>query len=109
LLPYELLHATNKKDSIHTRIIWSCSWSNDSKYFVSGSREGKVVVWKVEGGVQPIGEQLTLKQAATALDFLQLPNESYIIAVGCENGTIFLYQWSPNDTNWIELISLNQK
>lgn len=76
---------------------------------MSGSREGRVVVWKVEGGVQPFGEQLTLKLAATALDFIQLPNKSYVIAVGCEDGTIILYRWSPEATYWIELASLNQK
>lgn len=42
--PQFSLHAyTGKDTAIHSRIIWSCDWSPDSKYFVTSSRDKKVV------------------------------------------------------------------
>eukprot|EP00064_Thunnus_orientalis_P007824 superscaffoldBa00000890_g7846 len=65
--PQFSLHAhTGKDTAIHSRIIWSCDWSSDSKYFVTSSRDKKVIVWG-----------------------------PYLIAVGLECGKIMLYRWSP--------------
>lgn len=33
---------TGKDTAIHTRIIWSCDWTPDSRYFVTSSRDKKV-------------------------------------------------------------------
>lgn len=33
------------KNSFHTRIIWSCDWSHDDKYFVTTSRDKRVCIW----------------------------------------------------------------
>lgn len=41
--PQFSLHAHTAKDTaVHSRIIWSCDWSPDSKYFVTSSRDKKV-------------------------------------------------------------------
>ena len=33
----------DKKSKTHTRIIWTCSWSHDDRYFATGSRDKKVI------------------------------------------------------------------
>lgn len=39
---FSLYANTSKDTAVHTRIIWSCDWSSDSKYFVTSSRDKKV-------------------------------------------------------------------
>ncbi|CAB3366427.1 Hypothetical predicted protein [Cloeon dipterum] len=106
--PFQLVFSTNKKNSVHTRVIWSCSWSPDSKFFVTGSREGKVVVWEVGAEFQVLGAHLNLDQAVTAVDFWH-HRTGYIIAVGCENGIVHLYNWKSVDENWTLLYSFDQR
>ncbi|XP_057278991.1 elongator complex protein 2 isoform X3 [Pezoporus wallicus] len=36
---------TDKNTAVHSRIIWSCDWTPDSKYFITGSRDKKVIIW----------------------------------------------------------------
>ncbi|KAK5645145.1 hypothetical protein RI129_006445 [Pyrocoelia pectoralis] len=106
---FSLKATTDKKTGIHTRIIWCCSWSHDSTYFATGSRDGKVVIWsrnpdKPPEGVlnqyEAIGNILEFKnESVTALAFapVRLNHEGYLLAVGFENGTIKLYEWSSKD------------
>lgn len=39
---FSLCAHTAKDTATHSRIIWSCDWSPDSKYFVTSSRDKKV-------------------------------------------------------------------
>ena len=39
---FERLCTSDKKSSVHSRVIWSCSWSHDDLYFVTVSRDKKV-------------------------------------------------------------------
>ncbi|XP_059476492.1 elongator complex protein 2 [Neocloeon triangulifer] len=105
--PFNLEFSTDKKNSVHTRVIWSCSWSIDSNFFVTGSREGRVVVWEPANEFKPIGDQLNLDQAVTSVDFWS-NSFGYIVAVGCENGTITIFEWKPFGDNWTCLCSLSQ-
>ena len=41
-LGFILEQHADKKVAVHSRIIWTCSWSPDDKYFVTGSRDKKV-------------------------------------------------------------------
>lgn len=100
---FELVATTDKKTAIHTRIIWTCSWSHDSLYFATGSREGKVVVWckndekdpkKLIGQYEAASVHLDLKESVTAACFAPiLVKGKYLIAIGLESGVIHLYLW----------------
>lgn len=106
---FELAATTNKSTGIHSRIIWCCSWSHDSVYFATGSREGKIVVWNENpakeandpiGKYEPASDYVELKgDSITALcfapDFIQ---DKYLLAAGLESGLIYLYKWSKDWT-----------
>ncbi|XP_029022955.1 elongator complex protein 2 [Betta splendens] len=107
--PRFALHThTNTDTAVHTRIIWSCDWSPDSKYFVTSSRDKKVIVWGPCGGgestspepppeIKPCSSILDVGDAATAVAFCPVlcSGDSYLLAVGLECGRILLYRWSP--------------
>uniref|UniRef100_L7M717 Elongator complex protein 2 n=1 Tax=Rhipicephalus pulchellus TaxID=72859 RepID=L7M717_RHIPC len=94
----------DKKAAIHQRIIWSCAWSHDGLYFVTASRDKKVVVWGRRAGSSPetsLGPfeskaQLSVEDSATAVSFAPsfAGGDRYLIAVGLEKGSIHLYHWS---------------
>lgn len=100
---FELVATTDKNNGIHSRIIWCCSWSHDGKFFLTGSRDGKVVFWhKVQNdsnsslGFYASIEVLELKnQSITALAFAQnfwnAVKAEYLVAVGLDTGNINLY------------------
>ncbi|XP_034242074.1 probable elongator complex protein 2 [Thrips palmi] len=117
---YQLLASTNKSTCIHTRIIWSSAWTPDSKYFSTGSREGKIVVWGGNdvledksnlGYWSSAGTPLILKDSVTSLAFApQLnPGKGYLLAAGLEAGNILLYTWKRDQSDpWTPILSLNQ-
>uniref|UniRef100_A0ACB8EC74 Elongator subunit elp2 n=1 Tax=Sphaerodactylus townsendi TaxID=933632 RepID=A0ACB8EC74_9SAUR len=42
---FSLSACADRNTAVHSRIIWSCDWTPDSKYFLTGSRDKKVVIW----------------------------------------------------------------
>ncbi|XP_060681447.1 elongator complex protein 2 [Hemiscyllium ocellatum] len=109
---FSLFAHTDKKTSIHSRIIWTCDWTFDSKYFVTGSRDKKVIVWgnvalarRTEGSsqsiIRPCSSVLDVGDAATAVSFSPVTSldESYILAVGLDCGNILLYKWKPHENS----------
>lgn len=104
---YELAGTTNKSNGIHKRIIWCCAFSHDSKYFATGSRDGKLVIWHKNNEIEA---KSTLGQYESLFDSLDLCGESvtavtfapalingnYLIAIGLESGSIHLYTWLKN-------------
>ena len=42
---YDKVAFTDKKSAVHSRIIWGCDWSSDSKFFATCSRDKKVAIW----------------------------------------------------------------
>jgi len=85
--------AQSDKKLCHARIIWSCSWSNDSLYFGTASRDKKIMMWqlKTEDTVFVSRKCVEdLKESVTAIAFLdkKLQSANYVFAVGLESGKI---------------------
>ncbi|XP_072532176.1 elongator complex protein 2 isoform X2 [Salminus brasiliensis] len=105
---FSLYTHSTKDSAVHTRIIWSCDWSPDNKYFVTSSRDKKVIMWGHRDSSECVGENnsadvspcssvLDVGDSATAVavcPFL-LSDQSYLLAVGLESGQIVLYKWRP--------------
>lgn len=117
LCNFELCATTDKNNGIHCRIIWTCDWSHDSKYFCTGSRDGKVVIWnrtETDSGTSlgPYGAVSTLElsknDSVTALAFARnqfKESNSYLIAIGLDHGVIHLYSFSDN---WTHLFTIEK-
>lgn len=114
---FDLEATTDKKTGVHQRIIWCCSWTHDSKYFATGSRDGKVVIWiKNQEKETQNGDYIGLfepcildlkGQSVTALCFAPtLVSDSYLLAIGLESGSIIFYLW---DMRWSELTGLHNR
>ncbi|XP_069675648.1 elongator complex protein 2 [Periplaneta americana] len=121
---YTLVASTDKKTGVHTRIIWTCCWTHDSKHFLTGSRDGKVVVWghsrspsetgSALGQYGVISKPLELSnQSVTALAVapMKVSSDEYLIAIGLESGYIHLYKWSSaageTEENWKKCVELD--
>lgn len=89
------------KVKAHKRIIWSCSWAPDSRFFATASRDQTFVLWgkASSGGAewQPVGKPTALDSAVTAIAFAPGPlalENAYVVAVGLESGAIQLFRVS---------------
>lgn len=112
---FERVFMTDKKTSIHSRIIWCCAWTHDSKYFATGSREGKVVFWSNHKR-QSVGN--ILDQYGASCPYLEFKNESvtaldfapiiiqdfYLLAVGFESGLIKLFKWNKTECSLCKIL-----
>uniref|UniRef100_A0A2K6RU22 Elongator complex protein 2 n=1 Tax=Rhinopithecus roxellana TaxID=61622 RepID=A0A2K6RU22_RHIRO len=120
---FSLFAFTNKITSVHSRIIWSCDWSPDSKYFFTGSRDKKVVVWGecdstddcIEHNIGPCSSVLDVGGAVTAVSVCPAlhPSQRYVVAVGLECGKICLYTWKkidqvPEINDWTHCVETSQ-
>ncbi|TRY73158.1 hypothetical protein TCAL_02201 [Tigriopus californicus] len=98
----------SKDKAVHQRLIWSCSWSEDSKFFATCSRDKKLAMWKLEEDKEvrvSLGcrEVQSLQDSITAVAFA--PNleggQKYVVACGLENGSIMLISFDPKaDKEW---------
>nr|XP_056718913.1 elongator complex protein 2 [Euleptes europaea] len=115
---FSLFLCTDQNQVVHSRIIWSCDWTPDSKYFVTGSRDKKVVMWgeccsaeenkredpaavKLCFSVLEVGDSVTAVSVSPVL----ASDGSYLVAVGTEGGKILLYKWKLHNewllcSNW---------
>uniref|UniRef100_A0A8B9U4D2 Elongator complex protein 2 n=1 Tax=Anas zonorhyncha TaxID=75864 RepID=A0A8B9U4D2_9AVES len=116
---------TDKNTAVHSRIIWSCDWTPDSKYFVTGSRDKKVIIWgqcdlsmPAEGNIpdliKPCSTVLDAMDSVTAVSISHVltPDGRYIVAVGLENGKIILYTWKqsgqePALADWTKCVEMD--
>lgn len=106
-----LVASSDKQNGVHKRIIWGVDWSPDSMYFLTISRDGLCVVW---GQSKEASEQQSSLGDYRALSTLELKEESltaisiapvllgtqYLVSIGTEAGTIYLYTWSADSNTW---------
>ncbi|KAG5332315.1 ELP2 protein, partial [Acromyrmex heyeri] len=90
---YKLIAASLKKDNPHSRIIWCCAWTQDSNYFATGSRDGKIAIWSTKTIENNIVPKIILdmkNQPVTALCFApsHITRDFYLLAIGYEAGHI---------------------
>lgn len=112
---YKLLATADKKNGIHSRIIWTCDWTHDSKYFATGSRDAKVVAWqptdndsgtslKNYGALSTL--ELTKNDSVTAIAFgAQKASNDYLAAIGLETGHIHI---CTLNSDWNILFTIDQ-
>ena len=94
------LESHSKLSSVkHSRIIWDCSWTMDDKYFATGSRDKKLIVWgEVDSQWQcACKEPLTLDDAITAIQFCHSTNHQHFLGSGLENGSVLIVSWCVAD------------
>uniref|UniRef100_A0A914VYB1 Elongator complex protein 2 n=1 Tax=Plectus sambesii TaxID=2011161 RepID=A0A914VYB1_9BILA len=93
---------SDKRTGIHTRIIWSCAWSPDSRYFATASRDKKLIFWRTDRQnatvtVTAIGAPYVGAESITAVDFApSMVDSNYIVACGLENGRIEVISWNES-------------
>ncbi|XP_076247466.1 elongator complex protein 2 [Calliopsis andreniformis] len=102
---YVLIAASLKKDSLHTRIIWCCSWTHDSSFFATGSRDGKIGVWNpniIKSKIAP-STSLDVNNSVTALSFSvqDITEHFYILAIGFETGCIEIQKLKILNDNFV--------
>ncbi|GFN75662.1 elongator complex protein 2 [Plakobranchus ocellatus] len=118
---YSIEASVNKKTSSHSRIIWSCAWTHDDKFFLTASRDKTMSVWSVdtvsqsqqsEESVLKPAASLTLPDAVTAVSAapVAFKGERYMMATGLESGHVSIHLWSAGKESgsWSTLISLTQ-
>ncbi|KAI8914205.1 quinon protein alcohol dehydrogenase-like superfamily [Gorgonomyces haynaldii] len=79
-------------EKAHARIIWGLKFSADDRYFVTGSRDKTLKFWldhKLIGDIK-------VDQPVTCLDLVRLNGIDYL-AVGCEEGGLFVYALTVTD------------
>ncbi|XP_076661536.1 elongator complex protein 2 [Halictus rubicundus] len=98
---YNLIVTSSKKDNFHTRIIWCCSWTHDSSYFATGSRDGNILIWSPvirDNTIAPV-TRFSMKDSVTALSFSTqtIAEHVYLLAIGFETGCIEIQKLKIND------------
>lgn len=51
----QLVNGLATKNPYHTRIVWSCDWSHDERYFVTTSRDKRVCIWETQEAIGTSG------------------------------------------------------
>ncbi|XP_063978697.1 elongator complex protein 2 [Diachasmimorpha longicaudata] len=112
---YEAILLSPAVNALHTRIIWCCCWTPDSKYFATGSREGKIGFWSVDSLVkgdkpEPVGSLDLQGKSVTALAFHRvILKDNYVLAIGVEEGSIQVKRinFDKNEGTFVDCLELD--
>lgn len=98
--PFEFETKSDKNVSPHSRIIWACDWTFDSKMFATTSRDGSIAVWIKDEKWKLLTSVELKNESITAIsfshNFFQGKIGEYLFAIGLENGLILFYVLSNN-------------
>lgn len=107
---FEVAATSDRNNGVHERIIWTCTWSHDDKFFATGSREGKIAIWSKSSetkesslrNYEAVAVLDSPSSSITALSFArQALGDGYLFAAGLDSGLVQLYKF---DGKKIELI-----
>lgn len=93
---YTLYKQISTNNPVHTRIVWSCSWSFDDKHFITTSRDKKLAIWSIEGEQALASYEGIDAITACSIGPSFINKTSYLIAIGYDNGKIELLEWSSD-------------
>lgn len=102
--PYQLVQLEKE---VHARIIWGCSWSHDSKLFITGSRDTFIKIWQKKDNkfVEKFSKEFT--NPVTCVNFVPgYFNGKYVTIIGFENGDVKLYTYDMVTNEFSELSKL---
>lgn len=117
---FQKLLGTKKSTSMHERIIWDCSWTHDSEYFITVSRDKKAIMWPMEE-IRSLAESAeatsqtftkttmqTFKSSIQAVDRAPFKSidGSYVFAFGLEDGSLELHRVFPQEDRWERLLDI---
>ncbi|KAI1304905.1 putative elongator complex protein 2 [Halotydeus destructor] len=123
-LNYSRVASSDKKNGIHSRIIWDVAWSPDSTKFLTVSRDGKVVLWTIDRMLATSHEpkestnfvvptdnsQLDLGDCILSCDIADSSSHDDLVAAfGLENGSVVIAKWSHSQSKWTKLNFINDK
>ncbi|KJH49059.1 WD domain, G-beta repeat protein [Dictyocaulus viviparus] len=88
---YETIWSSGKQ---HTRIIWSCCWFDDSKHFLTASRDMKVILWKCcDAATVPLNSFKCPQSATSVAICCSTDIRDSIIVVGLQDGSLLFLQY----------------
>lgn len=94
-ITYRLSDSSSKKETMHSRVIWSCSWLPNSSHFVTASRDKTVAVWGLGESGWSRKALLNEVDEVTAVAATKLQNsDSVLIATGLVGGDVHLREYN---------------
>ncbi|AQZ11640.1 ELP2 (YGR200C) [Zygosaccharomyces parabailii] len=106
---FNLIH---KNAKAHTRIIWDCDWapSEYGQTFFTASRDKTVKAWSYDAIPSTFVVENTVKFTlpVTAISvYKKVHNDKLIVAVGLEDGSMYMYKYSPAGFELMEQLNGN--
>ncbi|KAG0727400.1 Elongator complex protein 2 [Chionoecetes opilio] len=98
---YRLYESVTKKETMHSRVIWSCAWLPDSTHFVTASRDKTVAVWGLTESAWCRKALLNESDEVTAVAVTTLhASQCVLIATGLVGGDVHLIRYNPTESTF---------